>query len=87
MLPRIVKSAFAVMALSLAVACGGVETTDVEAPEAVSTEAQAPTTEAVSEETSAQGLPGCGAFKQPCCELKYCNTGFECDPRTLKCLY
>ena len=87
MLPRVVTSAFAVMGLALALACGGAETADVDQPEGVSTEAQTPTTEAVSGDTSAQVLPGCGGFKQTCCELKYCKTGLECDPSTLKCLY
>ncbi|MHA7630656.1 hypothetical protein [Corallococcus sp. M7] len=81
MLTRVVKSAFAVMGLSLALACGGVETVDVDPAEV-----QAPTTEAVSDDVSAQNKPGCGAWKQPCCELKYCNQGYECDPSTLKCL-
>ena len=81
MLTRVVKSAFVVMGLSLALACGGTEM-----EEDVSPEVQAPTADAVSDDVSAQNKPGCGAWKQPCCELKYCNTGYECDPSTLKCL-
>ena len=87
MLPRVLKRAVAVMGLALALACGGAEPMDGAAPEGVSTEAQAPATEAVSSDTSAQGLPGCGAFKQPCCEARFCNTGLVCDTRTLRCLY
>ncbi|RKH21770.1 hypothetical protein D7X74_00110 [Corallococcus sp. CA047B] len=75
------------MGLAMALACGGAETADVELTEGVSTEAQSPAAEAVSADTSAQVLPGCGGFKQRCCELKYCNTGYECDPSTLKCLH
>ncbi|MBZ4371737.1 hypothetical protein [Corallococcus sp. AS-1-6] len=77
---RVVKSAFVVMGLSLALACGGAETEDGSA------DVQAPAAEAVSDDVSVQNKPGCGAWKQPCCELKYCNSGYECDPSTLKCL-
>ncbi|RYZ42791.1 MAG: hypothetical protein EOO71_06330 [Myxococcaceae bacterium] len=87
MLTRVVTSAFAVMGLALALACGGAETTDIEQTEGVSTEARSPAAEAVSTDTSAEILPGCGGFKQPCCELLYCNTGYECDPSTRKCLH
>ncbi|GMU01687.1 hypothetical protein KH5H1_58070 [Corallococcus caeni] len=83
MLTRVVKSAFVVMGLGFALACGGAETTDAEQPEGVTAEAQAPE----SGDVSAQVGPGCGGFKQRCCEGKYCNTGFECSPSTLTCLY
>ncbi|QAT85043.1 hypothetical protein EJ065_3482 [Corallococcus coralloides] len=86
MLTRVVKSAFVVMGLSLALACGGTEAADTEQTEGISADVQAPTMDAVSDDVSAQNKPGCGAWKQPCCELKYCNSGLECDPSTLKCL-
>jgi hypothetical protein len=76
--------------MAFALACGGAETTGVsEGTEAVPTEAQAPATEAMPGGVSAQTLPGsgCGAFKQTCCQNQVCNTGLECDPATLKCLY
>ncbi|NOK22500.1 hypothetical protein [Corallococcus carmarthensis] len=87
MLTRVAKSAFVVMGLAFALACGGAETTDAEQTEGVSTESQAPATEAGSGDVSAQVGPGCGGFKQRCCEGKYCNTGYECSPGTLTCLH
>jgi hypothetical protein len=80
MLKRVVTSAFAVMGLALALACGGAEPTDTEQVEGVATEA-------VSNELAAPIPPGCGAHRQRCCESRYCNSGLECDAKTLTCLY
>ncbi|RKH59560.1 hypothetical protein [Corallococcus aberystwythensis] len=87
MLMRVVKSAFVVMGLSLALACGGAETPDAEQTEGVTTEAQALATDATSGEDRGPIGSACGGFKQRCCEGKYCNTGYECSPGTLTCLH
>ncbi|MBN8232226.1 hypothetical protein JYK02_32405 [Corallococcus macrosporus] len=88
MLTRLVKSAFVVMGLGFALACGGAETADTEQTEGVSTEAQAPAMEAVpGEKTQANLDTGCGGFMKRCCQGKYCNAGYECSPSTLTCLH
>ena len=81
MLSRAFKMACAVMCLASAVGCGGVEPADaVIEPDATEAKAEG--------EISAQGLPpGCGAWKQTCCEGYICNTGLECDPATKRCYY
>lgn len=89
MLPRILKNACAVLCMTAALACGGgVEPTEAgDGAGAVTTEAQAPAAEKPSPDSPELIPPGCGAFKQSCCQGLYCNTGLECDPSTLRCLY
>jgi hypothetical protein len=79
MLSRVFRMACAVMCLASAAGCGGVEQED---PAGVTDPVES------SGDISAQGLPpGCGAFKQTCCEGYICNTNLECDPASKRCLY
>lgn len=79
MLSRAFRLTCALLCLISAAACATAEREDVE------TETE--TVEA-ADDVSTTGLPpGCGAFKQPCCEGYICNTNLECDPTSKRCLY
>ncbi|ATB41072.1 hypothetical protein CYFUS_006534 [Cystobacter fuscus] len=83
---RSLKSVCMLLCMAVASACGGELPEDVNTGEGEAT----PMTEAVSNDTSAQGLlipPGCGSFKQRCCADNVCYNGLECDPSSKTCLY
>lgn len=80
------KNVCLVLCMAVVAACGGAPSEGAEASEGNA----APVTEAISQDTSAQGLPippGCGNFRQRCCEVNVCYGGLECDPTSRTCLY
>lgn len=91
MLSCVLKRYLALVCMAFAVACVGAEPEEMGEDEAEDTaEAESNVTQAedVFDDASLLPIPpGCGGFKQVCCEGHVCSSSLECDLATNRCLY